>query len=84
VSRIGSRLRSINQPLSPTIATRPPPKSASTNLSRHDKFGRFATSAALYFINRKVQALAGFTINDVDTVASARECWVPALIAHGK
>jgi len=45
---------------------------------------RFATSAALYFINRKVQALAGFTINDVDTVASARECWVPALIAHGE
>jgi len=45
---------------------------------------KFATNAALYFINKTVKEKAKFDIHEVNTVESARECYVPALLAHGE
>lgn len=43
---------------------------------------RFATSAALFLINRRLREL-GMDVNEVNTLESARSCYVPVLLAHG-
>jgi alpha-beta hydrolase superfamily lysophospholipase len=53
-------------------------------LTRQKRIPRMATNIVLHYINKVVQAKAGFNIREVSTVESAGECWVPALLMHGQ
>lgn len=45
---------------------------------------KLAINIALHYINKIVESKAKFSIREVDTLESAKECFVPALLAHGK
>ena len=53
-------------------------------LTRQKRIPKLATNIVLHYISKVVQRKAGFDIREVNTIQSAQECWVPALLAHGE